>query len=405
MKKFALSAALVLSSISAAHACPAPQPDASTLFSMIADPKTQSSDVRDFLKSHAIGWDAVNENCQTTFLASLSQNRNDLFETLYAQYKPDLNKDQPENNESIYSYVIDQGTVDNLKAVQSLGQPLSLEADDQKSGVTELMLASRYNSHADMIRYLLAHGFSAGTKTKDHETALIYAADRASLEVIQVLIKAHSDVNQVDKNGDSPLSLAAKSNPDPQVIYALMKAGANIDANLANVMLLSEVSRQNGDVGLIKNLIQRGASVNDGSVLVAAAGSCNPDIITTLIQAGASVNASSGGYNGVQITPLMKAAVGVCPEIVKVLIQAGAEVNAETEGKETALMLLVENPNYNPVVVGVIKELVDAGADLTLTYQTQDAQQGDYFGQTPLQFATNHGAPQTVLDLLTPKAN
>jgi len=401
MKRSIISAAIALCSIPAAFSCEIPRPDAATLFSMIANPKTQVSDVRNFLKSHAIGWDAVNENCQTTFLASLAQNRNDLFETLYDQYKPDLNQPQPENRDSIYTYVITQGTADNLKTVQSVGKHLSLPQDTKTAGTTELMLAAQSNPHVDMIQYLLNNGFSVGTKDKDHQTALLYAAPSASLDVIQALIHGHSNVNQVGSNGDTPLSLAAKSNPDHQVVYALVKAGATIDTKLANDMLSSEASRRDGDIDLMKNLIQRGAGVNGGGILSSAVQSTlNPDIVTMLIQAGASVNSEPENYAGTILMLASVARLSSSPEIVKILIQSGADVNATMTGNESALLLVVETGRYDDSTIEVIRELVQAGANLTLTYQTDMAQRFGYTGQTALQFATNHGASAEVLKLL-----
>jgi ankyrin repeat protein len=436
MKSSIISAAITICSIPAAFSCPTPQPDASTLFSMIANPKTQVSDVRNFLKSHAIGWDAVNENCQTTFLASLAQDRNDLFKTLYTQYKPDLNQPQPNNSNSIYNYVITAGTVDNLKAVQSVGKHLSLPQDSKTAGITELMLAALYNPHADMIPYLLDNGSNAGAKDNNRQTALLYAAPSRSLDIIQALIQGHSNVNQVDNNGNTPLSLAA-NNPDHQVVYALIKAGAAIDIKLANTMLVSEASHKDGDIDLMKDLIRRGASVNDDAVLTSAAGSGNPAIVTMIIQAGASanngfaltaavesgnpdivtmlihagagpaINSFSETRDGFQITALMAAATPQSqPEMVKILLQAGADVNVQTEGHESALLLTVERnlySDYDDKAIEVIRELVQAGSDLTLTYQTTNAERGGYAGLTVFQFATNRNAPQAVLDILNPK--
>ena len=188
---------------------------------MISDPKTQASDVRNFLQSHAVGWDAVNENCETTLLTAIAQNRNDLFQTLFEQYKPDLNKAQPNNSNSIYSYTLRMGTVETLKTVQSLGQPLTLSGIEDK-GVTELMVASESNSHVEMIQYLLSNGNSIGAKDGKKQTAIFYAAKtNPHIDVLQTLIKARSNLNQKDKAGNSPLLDAAQSNPNPEVINTL----------------------------------------------------------------------------------------------------------------------------------------------------------------------------------------
>src|ERR1700683_221699 len=91
--------------------CQRPNPDAATLFSMIESPSTSPQEILDFLGTHAIGWDSVNENCQTPFIASLAKKRNDIFKVLFNQYHPDVSALQPSPfaRDSIYSFVLKYG--------------------------------------------------------------------------------------------------------------------------------------------------------------------------------------------------------------------------------------------------------------------------------------------------------
>jgi len=399
VKNIALSAVFALCSIPAAFSCPAPQPDASTLFTMIEDPKTQAADVRSFLQSHAVGWDAVNEKCETTLLTAVAQNRNDLFQILFDQYKPNLNQKQPSSANSIYSYTLRTGTVETLKLVQSLGQPLNLSTVENK-GVTELMVAAESNSHPEMIEYLLKNGSSAGAKDQTHQIALHYASkSNPNLSVIDALIKAHSNVNQADKSETTPLQDAAASNPNAEVINTLIKAGATVTPEIATKMLISEASRSDGNIDVMKNLIQRGASLNgvNGSVLALAIGpTTNLDVITMLIQAGASVNAV-GPINGA--TPLIEAATEVNPqpELVQKLIDAGATVDAFNFDRETALMKIVVGNVYDDQIIKVIRELMKGGANPNINCSNTTP----YGRLSILGFAKNYGAPEVVIQLLS----
>lgn len=101
-----------------------------------------------------------------------------------------------------------------------------------------------------------------------------------------------------------------------------------------------------------------------GTVLMwAAARNKHPEIITALLQAGADVNAQNirdhtaliwaAGYNeNPKVT-----------EVIKLLIQAGADVNARADNGETALMWATKN-NFNSAEI--IATLLRAGADASI---------------------------------------
>ena len=123
------------------------------------------------------------------------------------------------------------------------------------------------------------------------------------------------NVRARDQNGNTPLHFAAGQNENPDIINALIQAGADIHART-----------KNGYVPL------HGAAENNK----------NPDIITALIQAGADINAKSkDGF-----TPLHWAAVLNQQEAVLLLLENGADATI-SNGEGLTPLDLVNNPFLN----------------------------------------------------------
>ena len=58
------------------------------------------------------------------------------------------------------------------------------------------------------------------------------ARNNQNPDAVSMLLKAGADLEASDKNGTTPLMLAAEYNENPEVITALLKAGA--DAKMKN---------------------------------------------------------------------------------------------------------------------------------------------------------------------------
>ena len=101
--------------------------------------------------------------------------------------------------------------------------------DGNKEGITALMYAVENNS-PDVVRMLLAGGADANVKNKQGITALMFAVEKSSPDMVQVLLDAEADVNEQDKTGRTVLMFAVERVCNPEVVEKLLKAGANIDA-------------------------------------------------------------------------------------------------------------------------------------------------------------------------------
>ncbi len=194
-----------------------------------------------------------------------------------------------------------------------------------------------------VVRVLLEAG--ADMSARDDRlgySALHHAAESGTGEVTRALLEAGADPHawamgySVDWGwGWTPLHLAAKSNPDPDVVEALIEAGADLDASSGESYRKGyaplHYAGSNPNPAVAGVLLDAGAGVNTRSVRdrtplhVAAAYASDPAMIELLVEAGADVNArDANGY-----TPLHSAAWhNHRPEIATALIAAGADANA-----------------------------------------------------------------------------
>ena len=148
----------------------------------------------------------------------------------------------------------------------------------------------------------------------NNSTALILAAKNGSTDVVKALIAKKADIDAVDNDGETALSLA-----DNDAITQLLK-----DAGAKETLISAA---KEGDTDFIKNY--------KGDV-------------------------NAGGASG--FTALMKAAEEGETDSIEALIAAGAKVNFKEKDNWTALMCAA-----NEGQVDSIKALIAAGADVALT--------------------------------------
>ncbi len=241
------------------------------------------------------------------------------------------------------------------------------------------------------------------------DTPLHFAARAGTPGTVRMLIEAGADANvrntrlsRYHFTSFTSLHFAAASNPNPEVVSALLEMGAALNAADHEGKLPLHHAAMNANPAVAAALLDAGADVNAPRggftpLHQAALGNSNPAMITFLIEVGADVNAR----DGLGLTPLHYAArYNPHPEIISTLLAAGAEVNARDpdgcvpEGRNandrTPLFEAVFRPNLWSHYVGpwptignvqAIEALVNAGADL---------EQADRAGRTPL-----HAAAQT----------
>ncbi|MCL2144046.1 MAG: ankyrin repeat domain-containing protein [Endomicrobia bacterium] len=184
---------------------------------------------------------------------------------------------------------------------------------DDEDKMTSLMYAvSEYMlNKPKVIQALIDAGADINVKNaKDERTPLLIAAGNANnTEIIDILVKAGSNIEEKDKYGYTPLMLALKNNyAHPDIAIALIKYKADVNAALP----------ENSSAPL---LISLGESIET-----------KPKVIQALIDYGADVNAK----NIEGITPLMYAAKYSSEEVIKILLKAGADMDIKDKNGKKA---------------------------------------------------------------------
>ncbi|KAF6777631.1 hypothetical protein AHF37_02653 [Paragonimus kellicotti] len=230
------------------------------------------------------------------------------------------------------------------------------------SGKTPLMMAAQKSS-VDVLELLLQHGACVNMQDNSGNTALMYAIQRGDRAVVSALLdrpdidlslrdnppgpSAMTTLGRLFRLGDVNLRAGAASGKTPlmmaaqkssvDVLELLLQHGAcvNMQDNSGNTALMYAIQR--GDRAVVSALLDRpdiDLSLRDNPP--------GPSAMTTLgrlFRLG-DVNLRAGAASGK--TPLMMAAQKSSVDVLELLLQHGACVNMQDNSGNTALMYAIQ---------------------------------------------------------------
>ena len=248
-------------------------------------------------------------------------------------------------------------------------------------GDTPLMFAAEYNHSAAVAEELIKNGASVKDKNRFSQTPLLSAAEKnESADVLSVLLKAGASMKDKNYDGSSALILAARNNPSAEVIKLLLKSGASVKERIDVISENYTVAPN----GVVIECGTRELKCKPGwtPLLLAAFKNKSPEVIQVLAGAGASVNEfidvtivrhpEHGGslremfgdrgkkdnsWNE-HLSPLMLAAANTSnPDVVSALLKAGADAKAKNRAGETAADMAKQNYDvYNTPAYWALKD-------------------------------------------------
>jgi len=244
----------------------------------------------------------------------------------------------------------------NLTSVQkAFERGYSSESADA-SGRTALMYAVWKNPDLKAVDFLISKSLDINTENETGNTALMIELQKedARFDVVDRLLKMKSDVNHRNNAGISAILTAARRVKDPEIITALLKAGAKIEDT-------SEEAPVNGRTPL----------------LIAAESNSNPEILATLVKAGADKKAvNENGENALMIA----VSKNKNTEVIKTLMPL-FDLNARNNACESVLQKAVKRsglrrtPLYADLLDRLKKEKIPFGkqalCDIGESYQNR----------------------------------
>jgi ankyrin repeat protein len=209
-------------------------------------------------------------------------------------------------------------------------------------------------------------------------------AEKAKSDFLYDLRNLATNVNE---DGLTALMAAVHRNDPPELLAALIAAGADVNAKdtEGRTPLLIAIIRKNDKA--IKTLIDAGVDLEsplrDGKTpLMVAASNNNFEAIIALIKAGADINAKDENC----MTSLMATVYNNNLEAIAVFLDAGVDINAKDKDGRTALSCAVWENNLDAVAA-----LLSAGSDVSAKYND---------GKTPLILAVMKQNVEIVAALL-----
>ena len=319
-------------------------------------------------------------------------------------------------------------TAARLGSDKVVGLLLSHKADPQlrdNSGKTALHHAAKKGSVPVAQKLLEKDNSLLNYINNKQRSALHVAIQRKRLDFVRMLLlqQPHIDIDLQDKDGNTPLLLAVSAGREMQGFVQLlteagpdtelrnkvgqtallvavgngneelwrllldMPNGSKIDADGEDYPTALHVAAEEGEIGTIEQLLNRGANVNAKgglfhTALQAAAVDGYDNVVEYLLEKGADASLTGGLFGNALSAAVYSGTFNIVPK----LHAMGAAINIKDDQGRTALHLAAWRGSWD-----TIKWLKNKGSDLNVK---------DHQGRTLLHHAATGRNPELVARLL-----
>ena len=212
-------------------------------------------DAISYLVKSGAATDVTDHDGKTPLHYAASEGHRDVVEVLL-KTSADFNAQDSGLRTSIHIAAYERH-LEAVKALAEKGADLQILDED---GWSPLHAAA---DSVDVAEYLINHGAQVNEAEKNGNTPLILAAlwCQESVSVVEALLNHRAAVNQGNERGETALHCAAQ-NGNEQLTKILLKAGALVDQEDAEGMTELHVATKRGYVKVVQTLIYHGAKID-----------------------------------------------------------------------------------------------------------------------------------------------
>ena len=224
---------------------------------MIAYEKRYVGAIRILLKAESDTNIVRKDGCTCLMIAVYEHCSDEVLQAII-DHGADLNATS-KNNATALIIACEKRHVDAIHVLLKAGSDTNIV---RKDGCACLMIAVYEHCSDEVLQAIIDHGTDVNAINKHSATALMSACVKRHVDAIHVLLKAGSDTNIADNNGNTCFMHAINADCSNEVLQALIDHGAN--ANVMNNMNVTPLmmSRINGNGDAINLLLSDRADPN-----------------------------------------------------------------------------------------------------------------------------------------------
>jgi ankyrin repeat protein len=329
---------------------------------------------------------AKNRYQRTPFLSAVIAGQVSIARLL-AQRGADVQAKDNRGREALH-YAVENRSPDMLNYLLSL-RPANLSPVDEY-GYTPAQLAINSGRTAQL-NSLLSAGVSPNERVGNSTdpSLLVLAIDRRNIDMVEALIQAGANIQDVDEDGEPPLLHALRSRSE-SIIQRLLDSGASPNVTSRNGTSAILLAAQNGIPWMVQMLLSQNASLaprsSDGlDPLMAACQDGSEEIVDMLIAAGMKADrVDKSGANA-----LIYAVQSGTRILIEKILGLNPDINVFDASGQTALHWAARRTTL--VSLSMFQPLLASGANPASR---------DFEFNTPLHYAANSGSNSKVTLLL-----